>query len=52
MRLRNRPRGERAALAWKEAAAICDEDVETCRSIGEHGSTIIREAAAKKNGER
>src|SRR5579862_2384735 len=26
--LRNRPRGERAARAWKEAAAICDEDVE------------------------
>ncbi len=50
--LRNRPREERAALAWKEAAAICDEDVETCRGIGEHGLKILREAAAKKNGKR
>ena len=49
--LRNHPHGERAAIAWKEAAAICDEDVETCRSIGERGLKILREAAAKKNGE-
>ena len=46
--LRNRPRAERAALAWEEAAAIADEDVETCRRIGEHGLEILREAAAKK----
>ncbi|HTQ12230.1 MAG TPA: S-methyl-5-thioribose-1-phosphate isomerase [Rhizomicrobium sp.] len=46
--LRNHPRNERAALAWKEAAAIADEDVEVCRSIGEHGLAIIREAAARK----
>ena len=50
--LRNRSRDERAALAWREAAAICDEDVETCRSIGEHGFEILREAAARKDGER
>src|SRR5687767_2972872 len=49
-RLRNRPRDERAAAAWAEAAAICDEDVETCRRIGEHGLELFREAAAKKNG--
>jgi methylthioribose-1-phosphate isomerase len=48
--LRNRPRHERAALAWKEAATICDEDVEVCRSIGEHGLKILREASTKKNG--
>ncbi|HEY1631688.1 MAG TPA: S-methyl-5-thioribose-1-phosphate isomerase [Rhizomicrobium sp.] len=47
-RLRNHPRNERAALAWKEAAAIADEDVEVCRSIGEHGLRVIRDAAAKK----
>jgi methylthioribose-1-phosphate isomerase len=29
--VRNRPRDVRAAAAWREAAAICDEDVETCR---------------------
>jgi methylthioribose-1-phosphate isomerase len=50
--LRNQPRGERAGLAWREAAAICDEDVETCRRIGEHGLKILRDAAARKNGER
>jgi methylthioribose-1-phosphate isomerase len=49
-RLRNQPRDQRAAIAWKEAAAICDEDVEVCRSIGEHGLKVFREAAAKKNG--
>jgi len=49
-RLRNHPRAERAALAWKEAAAIADEDVEVCRSIGEHGLKVLREAAAKKGG--
>ena len=46
--LRNHPREERVSLAWKEAAAIADEDVEVCRSIGEHGLKILREAAAKK----
>ncbi len=50
--LRNHPRGERAALAWKEAAAICDEDVEVCRKIGEHGLPLIREIAKRKNGQR
>jgi methylthioribose-1-phosphate isomerase len=49
--LRNRPRAERAALAWREAAAICDEDVETCRRIGEHGLVILRNAAERKKGE-
>jgi methylthioribose-1-phosphate isomerase len=48
--LRNQPRERRAELAWREAAAICDEDVETCRSIGAHGLKILREAAAKRNG--
>jgi methylthioribose-1-phosphate isomerase len=49
-RLRNHPRNERAAIAWTEAAAIADEDVEVCRAIGEYGLRIIRDAAAKKNG--
>jgi methylthioribose-1-phosphate isomerase len=49
--VRNRPRDIRAEAAWREAAAICDEDVEVCRRIGEHGLQIFREAAAKKNGE-
>ena len=48
--LRNQHRAERAALAWNEAAAICDEDVETCRRIGEQGLTIFRELARGKDG--
>jgi methylthioribose-1-phosphate isomerase len=49
-KLRNQKREDRAEIAWAEAAAIADEDVETCRSIGEHGLAILRDAAAKKNG--
>jgi methylthioribose-1-phosphate isomerase len=33
---------ERAAAAFREAAAICDSDVEQCRQIGVHGLEIIR----------
>jgi len=39
------PRG-RAAAASIEAAAICDSDVENCRSIGAHGLALIRDRAA------
>ncbi|MBS0280141.1 MAG: S-methyl-5-thioribose-1-phosphate isomerase, partial [Proteobacteria bacterium] len=46
--LLNQPREKRAALAWKEAAAIADEDVAMSMAIGEHGLKIIREIAAKK----
>jgi len=46
--LRNHPRETRAEIAWREAAAICDDDVETCRRIGENGLSILRDAAAKK----
>jgi methylthioribose-1-phosphate isomerase len=50
--LLNRPRAERAVLAWKEAAAIADEDVAMSKAIGEHGLKLIRELAAKKKGEK
>jgi len=36
------PEAERAAAAWARAARICDEDVEICRKIGEHGLSVIR----------
>jgi methylthioribose-1-phosphate isomerase len=39
---------ERAAAAYRRAAENCDEDVETCRLIGEHGLALIREIAARK----
>ena len=34
-----------------ESSAICDEDVEISRGIGEHGLTLIEEIAARKKGE-
>ena len=46
--VRNQPRHARAQRAWDEAARICDDDVETCRRIGENGLKLFREAAAKK----
>jgi methylthioribose-1-phosphate isomerase len=46
--VRNQPRDKRAALAWKEAAAIADEDAAMCESIGRHGLAIIRKLAAQK----
>lgn len=39
------PPQERAEVAFREAAAICDADVEQCRSIGLHGLEIIRKQA-------
>jgi methylthioribose-1-phosphate isomerase len=33
---------ERVAAAFREAAAICDADVEQCRLIGAHGLGIVR----------
>ncbi|WP_029008632.1 S-methyl-5-thioribose-1-phosphate isomerase [Azospirillum halopraeferens] len=45
-RLAPLPPAERAAAAYAEAAAICDEDVAINRAIGEHGAALIRAAAA------
>ena len=50
--LLNRPRDQRAALAWAEAAAIADEDVAMSKAIGEHGLKIIQGIAAKKPGQK
>ena len=44
------PAAERAAAAFAEAAAICDEDVATNRAIGEHGLKLLREAADRAPG--
>lgn len=48
--LLNQPRDKRAALAWKEAALIADEDVAMSEAIGKNGLAIIRDIAAKKPG--
>jgi len=36
------PQGKRRDAAYRRAAEICDEDVEICRRIGEHGLGEIR----------
>jgi methylthioribose-1-phosphate isomerase len=41
----------RSDTAFREAAAICDADVDQCRSIGFHGLEIIR-GLARKTGRR
>jgi methylthioribose-1-phosphate isomerase len=45
------PPAERAAAAYAEAAAICDEDVAMNRAIGEAGVALIRAIAARKAGQ-
>jgi methylthioribose-1-phosphate isomerase len=37
--------GERAEAAFREAASICDADVEQCRAIGRHGLDLLRALA-------
>ncbi len=49
--VRNLPRSDRLAAAYRRAAEICDDDVATNRSIGEHGLGIIEQIAANKPGE-
>jgi methylthioribose-1-phosphate isomerase len=41
---------ERYAAATRRAGEICDEDVETCRRIGEHGLALIRAAQERRGG--
>jgi methylthioribose-1-phosphate isomerase len=50
--VRNQPREARLAAAYTRAAQVCDEDVETCRMIGEHGLGLIQAHADKKQGAR
>jgi methylthioribose-1-phosphate isomerase len=51
-RLRPLPPAERAAAAYAEAAAICEEDVAMNEAIGRHGLPLIEEVAARKPGGR
>jgi methylthioribose-1-phosphate isomerase len=51
--VRNRPRGERAAAAYRRAAEIAEEDVAINTAIGRNGLPLIEALAAKKKpGER
>ena len=44
------PPSDRADAAKIEAQAICDEDVQICRAIGEHGLKLIEKASAESPG--
>jgi methylthioribose-1-phosphate isomerase len=50
--VRNLPRGERVAAAYRRAAEICDEDIATNQAIGRHGFKLIEAIAKRRNGER
>ncbi len=51
--VRNRPREQRVAAAYRRAAEICDEDVAINQAIGRHGLKLLEDIAArKKPGER
>lgn len=41
----------RVEAAYAQAARLCDEDVETCRRIGENGLALIRSLAEAKPGQ-
>jgi methylthioribose-1-phosphate isomerase len=50
--VRNRPREERLAAAYRRAAEICEEDVAINQAIGRHGAKLLAAIAAnKKSGE-
>ena len=42
---------EKLAIAAKEAAAVAEEDVASCKAIGLHGAALISDIAGKKHGE-
>jgi len=51
--VRNRPRAERSAAAYRRAAEICEEDIAINTAIGRNGLPLIEAIAArKKSGER
>ena len=45
------PAGQREAAAYKRAAEICNEDVEICSNIGEHGAKLIQGNSERKKGD-
>ena len=47
--VRNRPREDRVAVAYRRAQEIADEDVEINAAIGRSGLRLIEEIAARKN---
>ena len=48
--LRDVPLADKALRARQEAEHICEEDINTCSRIGDHGLPLIQAIAATKNG--
>ncbi len=48
--LRNRPREERVAVAYRRAAELAEEDVAINRAIGQHGLALLEKVAQEKAG--
>jgi methylthioribose-1-phosphate isomerase len=46
--VRNRPRAERSAAAYRRAAEICEEDVAINSAIGKNGLPLIEDIAKRK----
>src|SRR5271155_2770160 len=46
--VRNRPRAERTAAAYRRAAEICEEDVAINTAVGRNGLPLIEAIAARK----
>jgi len=46
--VRNRPREDRVAAAYRRTAEICDEDVAINGAIGRHGLKLIEDVARRK----
>jgi methylthioribose-1-phosphate isomerase len=45
------PAAEREARAYAKASELCEDDVETCRAIGEHGLRLVEEAYRRRGRE-
>ena len=45
------PAGQREAAAYKRAAEICNQDVEICSNIGDHGAKLIQGISERKKGD-
>jgi methylthioribose-1-phosphate isomerase len=45
------PAAEREARAYAKASELCEDDVETCRTIGEHGLRLVEEVYRRRGRE-
>ncbi len=50
--VRNRPRAERSAAAYRRAAEICEEDIAINTAIGQNGLPLIEAIARRKKAGR